>query len=196
MFSRDEFISMARMGEASGKLPDSESRILHNLFRLNTLSAQDIMTPRTVIVSLPEDSSLDSAWETVTQHPFSRIPVYRDDKDQITGFVLRADILIAHAQGQGSEPLSTIRREIASVRDSLSLNALFDVLLQKRQHMSIVLDEYGGTKGLVTQEDLIETLIGIEIVDETDAVTDMRALARKRWQERANAMGMRPSDKG
>ena len=194
IFSRDELISMARIGENSGTMPKSESRILRNLFRLGTLTAQDIMTPRTVIESLPEDASIEEALEVATNRPFSRLPLYRDDKDQITGFVLRADVLMASNQGKGDAPLTSIQREVITVRDSIALSELFDHFLQKRQHISIVLDEYGGTKGLVTLEDLVETLIGMEIIDETDAVVDMRALARQQWQERAKTMGLESKD--
>ena len=194
IFSRDELISMARIGENSGTMPKSESRILRNLFRLGTLTAQDIMTPRTVIESLPEDASIEEALEVATNRPFSRLPLYRDDKDQITGFVLRADVLMASNKGKGDAPLTSIQREVITVRDSIALSELFDHFLQKRQHISIVLDEYGGTKGLVTLEDLVETLIGMEIIDETDAVVDMRALARQQWQERAKTMGLESKD--
>lgn len=189
-FSRDELISMARIGEASGSMPTSESRILKNLFRLGTLSAQDIMTPRTVIASLPEGLSIADALDTATERPFSRLPLYRGDKDQITGFVLRTDVLMSYAKSNGETALNTIRRDIMTVHDSIALSELFDQFLKKRLHIAVVLDEYGGTKGLVTLEDLVETLIGIEIIDETDAVTDMRALARKSWTERAKAMGI------
>lgn len=189
-FSREELISMTRIGEASGNMPKSESRILKNLFRLGTLTAQDIMTPRTVIASLPEDVTLAVALENVTDHPFSRIPLYVDDKDQISSFVLRDDVLMGNACGKGADPISSIHRKMTKVPDSISLTELFEFFLKERQHIAIVLDEYGGTKGLVTLEDLVETLIGTEIIDETDAVTDMRALARQRWKKRAKSMGL------
>tara|TARA_B110000483_G_scaffold69796_1_gene87158 strand:+ start:28 stop:1164 length:1137 start_codon:yes stop_codon:yes gene_type:complete len=193
VFSRDELISMARIGEASGSMPNSESRILKNLFRLSSLTAQDIMTPRTVIVSLPERETLSSALPTVTEQPFSRIPIYTKDKDGISGFALRDDILMGNARGHGKETLSSLRRDIMTVQDSVQLSELLDQFLEKRAHIALVLDEYGGTKGLVALEDLVETLIGIEIVDETDNVVDMRALARRHWQTRANAMGLKVS---
>lgn len=190
VFSRDELISMARIGEASGHMPKSESRILRNLFRLGTLTAQDIMTPRTVIASLRESGTLADALATVTKLPFSRLPIVNGDKDKITGFVLRDDVLIGNAQSDGGASLTSIRRDILTVQASVLLTELFDIFLGERQHIAIVLDEYGGTQGLVTLEDLVETLIGMEIIDETDDVVDMRALARKRWQQRAKAMGL------
>ena len=190
VFSRDELISMARIGEASGRMPQSESRILRNLFRLGTLTARDIMTPRTVIASLPETDTLEQALATVSKRPFSRLPIYRDDRDRITGFVLRDDVLMRNAQGKDADSLESLRRDIIKVQASVRLTELFDSFLKERQHIAIVLDEYGGTQGLVTLEDLVETLIGMEIVDETDAVDDMRALARKRWAQRARTMGL------
>jgi CBS domain containing-hemolysin-like protein len=190
VFSRDELISMTRIGEASGNMPKNESRILKNLFRLNTLTAQDIMTPRMVIASMPETETLADALSTVTERPFSRIPIYQDDKDHISGFVLRDDVLMANARGQGATKLVEIRRDVLKVQDSLRLSELFEIFLNERAHIAIVLDEYGGSKGLVTLEDLVETLIGMEIIDETDDVVDMRALARKRWQNRAQSMGL------
>lgn len=190
IFSRDELISMTRIGEASGHMPPSESRILRNLFRLGTLTARDIMTPRTVIASLRENQTLDQALAIVTELPFSRLPVYLDDKERITGFVLRDDVLMGNALGQNADTLQSLRRDIMKVQSSVRLTELFDTFLKDRQHIAIVLDEYGGTQGLVSLEDLVETLIGMEIIDETDDVVDMRALARKRWAHRARAMGL------
>jgi len=189
-FSRDELISMARIGEASGHMPGSESRILKNLFRLSSLTANDIMTPRTVMSSLPVSMTLDSALSAVSEKPFSRIPVYSDDHNHITGIVLRDDVLMANAKGQGEDCLESIRRDVASVLDSIPLIELLEHFLEDRQHLAIVLDEYGGSKGLVTLEDLVETLIGMEIVDETDSVVDMRELARKHWAKRVKALGI------
>lgn len=191
LFSREELISMARAGEQSGHIPDSESRILRNLFRLSSLTASDIMTPRTVITALPESMTLAEALPEVSQRPFSRIPVYADTLDQVTGFVLRDDVLMGNTQEHASESLAGIRRELLTVMESVSLSALLERFLQNRHHLGIVLDEYGGTKGLVSLEDLVETLVGMEIVDETDNVVDMRALARKQWRKRVSAMGMK-----
>lgn len=194
VFSREELISMARIGEASGRMPQSESRILSNLFRLGTLTARDIMTPRTVITSLPETASLEQALATVAKRPFSRVPVYQNKEDQITGFVLRDDVLMGNAHGKNTETLKSLRRDIMKVPAAVRLTKLFDTFLQERQHIAIVLDEFGGNQGLVTLEDLVETLIGMEIIDETDRVVDMRALARKHWDQRAHAMGLKVDD--
>jgi CBS domain containing-hemolysin-like protein len=190
VFSREEFIAMSRLGELTGHIQKKESRIIRNLFRFESLNITDIMTPRTVISAFPEDMPIMEALKHVTQTPFSRLPLYRTNRDNITGFVLKDDILIFNAQGRGGETLKSLRRYILVVPESISLLTLFESLLKNHQHIAIVVDEYGGTKGLVTLEDLIETLIGMEIMDETDTVEDMRALARKQWVARAKALGV------
>ncbi|MDX9896678.1 MAG: CBS domain-containing protein, partial [Desulfofustis sp.] len=121
---------------------------------------------------------------------FSRIPVYKETIDDITGFVLRDDVLLKNSQGQGGDTLASLKRPIHVVPNTMPLSLLFDALLEQRQHIAIVVNEYGGTEGLVTLEDLVETLIGAEITDELDKVEDMRALARRLWKERAAALGL------
>jgi CBS domain containing-hemolysin-like protein len=182
---------MARIGEQSGHIDDNEARIIKNLFRLGSINVTDIMTPRTVITALSEDKSVADASEYVAKIPFSRIPIYEEDIDNITGFVLRDDVLLRDNQERGNEVLKTLRREILTVPESVVLTGLLENFLKKRQHIAIVVDEYGGTTGLVTLEDLVETLMGLEIVDEMDTDVDMRVLARKKWEERARALGIK-----
>ncbi len=190
VFSREEFIAMARLGENTGHIEKKESKIIRNLFRFESINIVDIMTPRTVISALPEDMSIDEALKYVAKSPFSRLPIYKTGMDDITGFVLKDDVLIYNANERGSEKLKSLGREIRTVPETISLSTLLEDLLKNRQHIVIVVDEYGGTKGLVTLEDVIETLMGMEIMDETDTVEDMRVLARKKWIERAKALGI------
>ncbi|HOG11573.1 MAG TPA: hemolysin family protein [Smithellaceae bacterium] len=190
IFSRDEFVAMARIGEQSGHIDDNEARIIKNLFRLGSINVTDIMTPRIVITALSDDKSVADASEYIAKIPFSRIPIYEKDIDNITGFVLRDDVLLRDNQERGNELLKTLRREILIVPESVVLTGLLENFLKGRQHIAIVVDEYGGTMGLVTLEDLVETLMGLEIVDEMDTVVDMRVLARKKWEERARALGI------
>ncbi len=190
VFSREEFIAMARMGERTGQIPGKESRIIRNIFKFESLRATDIMTPRTVIAALPEDMKIAEALQFATRTPFSRLPVYRKNIDQITGFVFKDDILIHSAQKRGDETLTALKRDILVVPDTVSLPVLLERILENRQHIVVVINEYGGTEGLVTLEDLVETLMGMEIMDERDNVEDMRALARKQWEERITALGL------
>ncbi|MCI5138646.1 MAG: HlyC/CorC family transporter [Candidatus Electrothrix sp. AR1] len=191
IFSRDEFIAMAQVGVETGLIRDKESKIIRNIFRFESLKVDDIMTPRTVISALPEDMKIIDSLKQVTQIPFSRLPLYTTHLDNITGFVLKEDILINATQKRGDQKLNTLKREILTVPDSVSLTVLLERFLKDRQHIAIVVNnKHGGTDGLVTLEDLIETIMGMEIMDETDDVEDMRALARKKWKERAKAMGV------
>ncbi|MDY0040673.1 MAG: CNNM domain-containing protein [Desulforhabdus sp.] len=190
IFSRDEFIAMARIGERSGHIHGNESRIIRNLFRFGLLNVTDIMTPRTVITAFPEDLTIMEALKQNAQTPFSRLLLYTTDIDHITGFVLRDDVLLKKAQDRSDQPLKSLKRDILAVPESVSLSMLLDRLLKDRQHIAIVVDEYGGTRGLATLEDLVETLIGIEIIDERDNVEDMRVLARKLWIQRTKALGI------
>ncbi|MDX9701298.1 MAG: CNNM domain-containing protein [Rhodocyclaceae bacterium] len=190
VFSRDEFIAMAHIGQQSGHINERESRIIRNLFRFGSLTAQDIMTPRTVMVALPESISISDALQVKMSIPFSRIPVYATHQDAMTGFVLREDMLTAQTHGTGDRPLTALRRDILTVAGNTPLSTLLELLLDKRHHIAVVIGEYGETEGVVTLEDVVETLLGIEIVDEGDKVDDMQHLARQLWRKRARALGM------
>lgn len=186
--SREELAALAQIGTEEGVFDEAESRILQSLFRFSKLKTRDVMTPRTVIVAYPESTPLREIADD--GKPFSRIPLYRGDRDHVTGFVLRDDVLKAVADDNGDDPASTVAREILTVPDSLALPKLFDRLLERREHVALVVGEYGGTAGVVTVEDVVETILGLEIVDEVDHEHDMQAAARKQWSERAVRLGL------
>lgn len=189
-FSRQEFLAMARVGEQAGRIEKEEFRILRNLFKFSSLRIQDIMTPRTVISAVAQNQTVNDAMGRITSLPFSRFPVFGRDLNDITGLVLKDDLLLTSAQGNGDTPLSELRRDVLFVPESVSLSVLLEKLLDDRQHLAVVVDEYGGTLGLVTLEDLVETLLGLEIMDETDEVPDLQAYARTKWRERAEGLGL------
>lgn len=189
-FNREEYVALATVGEEGGHLDESESRIIRNLFRLKSLRAEDIMTPRTVIHGMAADTSVVDGLELTKPWPFSRIPIYEGHVDQIIGFVLRDDLLMAAAQDNGTTPLSTLKREIMVVQKISSLSSLLAQMLERRNHIAVIVDEHGGTLGLVTLEDVVETLLGAEIVDEIDRVEDMQAYARSKWLRRAKELGI------
>jgi len=189
-FSRDEFIAMARLGNDSGHIHDNESRIIRNLFRYGSVKARDVMTPRSVVFALAEERTVSEEFEHIKDKPFSRLPIYKTRIDDITGFVLKNDILLSKALGQQGETLKSLKRDISAVPETASLPMLLESFLKDRQHIALVVDEYGGTSGVVTLEDLVETLLGVEIMDEMDSVENMRVLARKLWLERAKALGI------
>jgi CBS domain containing-hemolysin-like protein len=188
-FSRDEFVALAGIGQRAGKIDDYESGIIRNLFRLGSLTAEDIMTPRTVIAGLPQEMTVEAALSRLPAISFSRLPIYQKDLDHITGFILKDDLLLAAARNQSHASLDSLKREMAGVSGQMPLPDLFEAMIGQRRHMVRVYDRYGGTLGLATTEDVIETLLGLEIVDENDRVEDMQALARRQWEKRSQAKG-------
>ncbi len=190
VFSRDEFLAMARLGVVSGHIEDKESRIIENLLQLNSIRVRDVMTPVSVVTAFEEGRTLEQVLRTVVDKPFSRFPIYHEKFDEVTGFVLKDEILLKHAQGQTDLPLKSLRREVLVLPFTVSVSVAFERLLRERQQIAVVFDEYGGFRGLVSLEDVIETLLGVEIVDESDTRIDMRELARKLWRERAKALGV------
>ncbi len=188
-FCRDEFIAMAGLGRRTGHINEHESRIIDNLFTLNAIYAKDIMTPRNVMVSLPASEKVQSVFEQISTYPFSRLPLYTEDQDDISSFVLKTDILMSQAKGENKQ-LKDLKRELLTVIESTTLPILLELLLNQRQHIALVIDEYGDTIGLVTLEDLVETLLGLEIMDEVDQVQDMQKHARDKWRKRAIDKGL------
>lgn len=189
-FSRDEFVAMASIGKEEGMINDRESKIIRNLFLFKSVEASTVMTPRIVVSALQKDLTVEQALSDPGKALFSRLPIYSTDLDSVVGFVLREDLLVAKSLGQVHRPISEFRRDIVAVIASTPLSRLMETLLEQRQHIALVVGEYGETKGLVTLEDVVETLLGIEILDEGDKVDDMQKLARQLWAKRAERMGI------
>lgn len=186
--SRAELAALARIGAEEGVFEQQETQILQSLLRFNDLKARDVMTPRTVMVAFPEATPLAEIAER--DLPFSRIPVFQKDRDHVTGFVLKSDVFEALADDRHDATAGELKREILTVPDTLPLPRLFERLLERREHIALVVGEYGGTAGIATVEDVVETLLGLEIVDEADTEHDMQAAARERWRERAERLGL------
>jgi CBS domain containing-hemolysin-like protein len=190
VFNREEFTALADLGAEGGHLDAKESRILRNLFRFPTLRVEDIMTPRTVVFALQQDVTVEEVLTKYNEINFSRIPVYGEDRDDITGFVLKTDLLLNANAQKGHTKLRDLKREIRAVEQHTPLSQTLEELLDNRAHLLLVVGKYGGMQGLVTLEDVVETLIGIEIVDEADEIDDMRQLARQKWEDRMERIGI------
>ena len=190
VLSRTDFLAMAKLGTESGVLEESEQTIIHNLLRFSKVLVKDVMTPRIVVNTASEDITVREFQNVNVNLPHSRIPVYRDKNDNITGYVLRDDILLNLAETQDNTLLKALRRDIVVVHRTVPIPDLLDTFLVKKEHMALVVDEFGGMEGIVTMEDIIETLLGLEIVDESDNETDMQALARSNWERRAKRLGI------
>ncbi len=191
VLSRSDFLLMTEIGEQEGMLEQNESQIIKNLLRFNSIEAKDIMTPRTVVKAAPEEMTLQAFHAANTELQFSRIPTYREDsKDHVTGYFIKNDLFSGLLRAEGDRELGSLRRDIMVVKEQLSITDLHSGLLEKHEHIALVVDEFGGMAGIVTMEDVIETLLGLEIMDESDGSEDMQVLARKQWQQRAKALGL------
>ncbi|AKA35097.1 MAG: hemolysin [Muricauda sp.] len=190
VLSREDFTAMADIAHEEGAVLESESKVIKNLLRFDEIKAKDIMTPRTVLKIASEDMTIKDFFQANPQLRFSRIPVYKDRVDNITGFVLKDQVLETIINEKGTAPLSTIKRDILATSRDTPIPQLFETFVAKREHIALVVDEYGSVSGLVTMEDVIETLLGLEIMDESDNVADLQLLARKNWEERAKRLGI------
>jgi CBS domain containing-hemolysin-like protein len=178
--SRAELIATIRLGQSSGVLREREHRVAQNLMALSSIRLREVMTPRTVIFSLPVDATVGEVMSR--HHPirFARIPVRAPDGERIVGYVARFAISEAHFRGELGTPVGDLVQEMPALPQAGTVVDGLDLLMRGGWHIAQVVDEYGGFSGIVTLEDLIETLLGDEIVDETDTVADMRELARRR----------------
>lgn len=191
IFSRSDFLAMAEIGAREGVFEHNESEIIANLIKFESVCVQDIMTPRMVVILAREEMPIAAYLEEAEPLRVSRIPIYRGgEKDDVTGYVLKIDLLSAVIAGRGDEPVSTLRRDIMVLQDTFPLPELVNRLVAKKEHIALVIDEFGGTAGVVTMEDAIETLLGQEIVDESDSEPDLRNRARQDWERRAKALGL------
>lgn len=190
VLTRTDFLVLADVANTSGALEESESHIISNLLGMDELKVQDVMTPRTVMQFIDENTTMDEYYAKFKPMRFSRIPVFQGKSDNITGLVLKDDILTNMIEGNREKTLGTIKREVAMINQDKTLKELFNFLTLEHTHLAIVHDTYGSVTGVVTMEDMLETILGMEIVDESDNVTDMQALARKRWEERAKKLGI------
>jgi len=183
--SREEFSAMVDIGEQEGVIGNAESRIIQNLIRLRTIKVEDVMTPRVVVETAPEDMSVEEFYKVKGFRGFSRIPVYSSEhKEDITGFVYRQDVTECMANDNFGEKLSALKRPITFVPNIQPVTILWEMLLSHKSHIAAVVDEYGGFEGIVTLEDVIETILGLEIIDDRDVNADMQQYARERWNKR------------
>ena len=182
--SRDELAALARLGRRHGALGPKESELLENLLTLRHTKTGEIITPRTVVTALEASKTLSEAILALEQSPYTRIPIYRGSVDNIVGLVLKPQLLEAAIGGDGSETLQAHCLPIFRVSEELPVLQLLDQFLKRKEHLFLVEDEYGQTAGIVTLEDAIETLLGQEIMDESDTVEDLQQLARSKYRHR------------
>ena len=182
--SREELIAMAELSEDEGAIDSQEGDIIENLMKLDNISAEEVMTPRSVMFALSQRDTVGEVVEKYSPLVFSRIPIYENSLDQIIGFVHRYDLVNKQAEDKFDVEMHKLMEPVHSVGDKDSVSDILDQFVKRRQQIFIVSDEFGTTTGLITLEDAIETLLGVEIVDEHDSVVDMRKLATAKLKKR------------
>ena len=190
VLSRAEFQAMAEIGVQEGIFEKEESRILMNLMKFNYIVVKSIMTPRTVVVAAPEDSTIEGFFEASERIRVSRIPIYKDNIDNVTGYVLKDDLMEYMIDKRSEIQLKSLSRNLMVVNEKMPIIRLFYKFIQEKEHIAMVVGEYGEMSGIVTMEDVIETLLGAEIMDELDNVEDMQKQAMLIWQRRAKRLGL------
>ncbi len=190
VLTRTDFLALANVGMTSGILEKSESSIISNLLGMDTLKVQDVMTPRSVMQMKNEKMTMQEYYDMHKPMRFSRIPIFNEKPDAISGMVLKDDILTNILEGNKDNTLASIKREVKMINQDQTLKELFTFLTEENTHLAIVHDSYGSVTGVVTMEDMLETILGMEIVDESDKVADLQQLARKSWEERAKKLGI------
>ena len=194
VFSRADFRALTQAGEESGALKEDESRTIKNLLKLDQLLVKDIMTPRSVMISATVEEELRHFYNENMPLRYSRIPVFDEDKESIKGLFLKDDLFQSLIEGKDTDPISTILRTVVFIESTATLATLRTKLLDANAHLAIVSDEYGLVMGLVSLEDLMEAILGLEIVDETDDVEDLQKLAKDLWEKRTSQLSKQSKD--
>ncbi|OIR19104.1 MAG: hypothetical protein BEU04_04345 [Marine Group III euryarchaeote CG-Bathy1] len=184
VMTREEMVAVAKIGQDQGTLESQETEIIKNLLDLKNILAEDVMTPSTVLFTLNKEEIVSEVVEEHSPIRFSRIPIIGKDLDDVIGFVLTNTLLEESHNGGVSKKVKDLISPLERVKPEDSVADVLDEFIKRKQHIFLVVDEYGGTQGIITLEDTIETLLGVEIVDEYDEVKDMRQLARELWKKR------------
>jgi CBS domain containing-hemolysin-like protein len=188
--TREELDAMLENSHDEGSLDSDEYRILKNMMKFGSVLVSDVMTPRTVICSLDADSIIGEVIDLQEIKMYSRLPVWSGKSldDETIGYVLSKDILLDAIKGNHNKKISELSRQVYFIPENAPLDSALDSFLQRRQHLFIVVDEYGGVEGLLTMEDVLETILGVEIVDEADKVIDLRLYAKQLRDKRVASL--------
>lgn len=192
--SREEIAALTNIGEREGVFVSQESEIINNLIQLKNIKVHDIMTPRTVVLVAPEKMKLSELFQRKEYRPFSRILIYKGDPDNISGYVMKTTVL-EELSNNNNMQIKNLKRNILVYYENFSVLSLFETLISKKEQIAMIVDEYGTFSGIVTMEDIIETLIGFEIVDEHDNQIDMQQFAKENWEKRAEILDVERGEK-
>lgn len=193
--SREEIAALTSIGEREGVFVSQESEIINNLIQLKNIKVHEIMTPRTVTLVASEKMSLNELYQHKEYRPFSRILLYKNQPDNITGYIMKTSVLEEISADKGNMKINKLKRSILVYYENFSVLSLFETLISKKEQIAMIVDEYGTFSGIVTMEDIIETLIGFEIVDEHDKQIDMQQFAKENWKKRAEELDVERGEK-
>ncbi len=178
--TREEILENTLMGENVGIIDEKESDIIENTLRLSKSKVSDILTPRSVVFALEKDILIKDVLDRPGIQKFSRIPIYEGSIDNVVGVVMSKQIFYSAASGKKDIKISDLMQEIFSIHENIPVSYALDMFIKKREHMFVVTDSYEQTEGIVTLEDCIETILGVEIMDEADTTEDMQELAKRK----------------
>lgn len=189
--AREELEALVETAREEGALDAGEYRIMTNIMRLSSIEVNDVMTPRLVVFGLNENVTVGDAIKKPELQMYSRFPVFDNGSlDTVSGYVMTKDVLRAALAGRQAVELVKLKRDVHFIPENVALDQALEQFLQKRQHIFMVVDEYGGVEGMITMEDVMETMLGAEIVDEADHVVDLRQLAKQRRDARVARMAV------
>ena len=195
--SREELLTFVRLGHEGGDVRARESELISNVLKLREVKAKDVLTPRVETLMLRQDRTADDVVREYPRIRFSRIPVFGDNQDDVTGVVLRYRVFESIVRGRGSTTLRDLQQPVRFVPETTPVAGLLDQFITTNEQLFVVVNEFGGMEGIITLEDAVETLLGAEIVDELDTVDDLRRLARTRMDERRRRLAeSQPADAG
>ena len=179
--SREEVAAMVNVGTDEGVIEDAENKVIQNFLRLSNVKAEDIMTPYVVVATVSTNTTMKEFYDNKALAPFSRIPVFETGREFIIGYVRRANVLEMLTQDKSNVQMKDIVRPILFFTEDTKVSDIWEKMLQEKEHISVITDEYGCMRGIVTMEDVIETMLGVEIVDECDTTDNLQAMARKKF---------------
>jgi CBS domain containing-hemolysin-like protein len=192
IMTREEFMAITDTAQEEGVFDPTEGQYIKSLMNFNQIRVKDIMTPRSVMIMAQQNKTIRAFFDDHEELRFSRIPVYNKTRDDVTGYVLKDQILEHIIEEQPTTELVNLRRNINHVPETMPITDLFSTMIATKEHMALVVDDYGNVQGVATMEDVIETMLGLEIMDESDDVADMQLLARKNWEKRSKSLGLQP----
>ncbi|OUS30827.1 transporter [Thalassotalea sp. 42_200_T64] len=192
--SREEVLAVASLSYKDGAIASQENQLVENILKLRDADSEDILTPRSVVHALDENMTVSVALATEQTANFTRIPIYRNSIDTITGVIIKGQLYESERNGNGAVLLKDIASPLYRISESFPVLNLLDLFIKRHEHIFLVEDHFGQTAGIVTLEDAIETILGQEIVDESDKVADMQKLAKANYRQRLREKSAKESN--